>query len=148
MLLSIDGHPIASDANVELDGERAQFEEVVVAQVQGRLGEGLDILRDKQPMTVNIKLFKPWPYSGIQATATMCDRVMCFTADSLFQPLSLDMLEAYRTSDLRLRHFFEYFIPGANLPLDHPDVIVLSVTFCRIRSTVISRLPAAGLWMK
>src|SRR5881394_3911129 len=29
VLLAIDGHPIASDANVELDGEHAQFEEVV-----------------------------------------------------------------------------------------------------------------------
>src|SRR2546430_11137430 len=29
VLLSIEGHPIASDANVELDGERSQFEEVV-----------------------------------------------------------------------------------------------------------------------
>src|SRR5881398_862691 len=29
VLLAIDGHPIASDSNVELDGERAQFEEVV-----------------------------------------------------------------------------------------------------------------------
>src|SRR4026208_432634 len=28
VLLAIDGHPIASDANVELDGERAPFEEV------------------------------------------------------------------------------------------------------------------------
>src|SRR5258708_18813667 len=28
VLLSIEGHPIATDANVELDGERSQFEEV------------------------------------------------------------------------------------------------------------------------
>src|SRR5258705_13526962 len=43
----------------------------------------------------------------------------------LFQTLSLDMLEGYRTSDLRLRHFFEYFILE-QIYLDHPDVIVLS----------------------
>jgi PDZ domain len=43
----------------------------------------------------------------------------------LFQPLSLDMLEAYRTTDLRLRHFFEYFILD-QIYLQHPDVIVLS----------------------
>jgi hypothetical protein len=35
------------------------------------------------------------------------------------------MLEAYRTSDLRLRHFFEYFILD-QIYLEHPDVIVLS----------------------
>jgi hypothetical protein len=43
----------------------------------------------------------------------------------LFQPLNLDMLEAYRTSDLRLRHFFEYFVLE-QIYLAHPDVIVLS----------------------
>jgi hypothetical protein len=35
------------------------------------------------------------------------------------------MLEAYRTSDLRIRHYFEYFILD-QIYLEHPDVIVLS----------------------
>ncbi len=43
----------------------------------------------------------------------------------LFQPLNLDMLEAYRTTDLRLRHFFEYFTVE-QIYLQHPDVIVLT----------------------
>src|ERR1700751_2123518 len=62
VLLTIDGHPIASAANVELDGEPAQFEEVVEPKFKGDSVK-LDILRQKQPMTVSIKLFKPWPYS-------------------------------------------------------------------------------------
>src|SRR2546425_9006685 len=62
VLLSIEGHPIASDANVELDGESSQFEEVVERKFKGDSVK-LDILRDKGPMTVTIKLFKPWPYS-------------------------------------------------------------------------------------
>jgi len=123
VLLSIEGHPIASDANVELDGERSQFEEVVEHKFKGDSVK-LDILRDKQPMTVTIKLFSHGRIR-FRVTATICGRVMCFTAGCLFQPLSLDMLEAYRTSDLRLRHFFEYFILE-QIYLDHPDVIVLS----------------------
>jgi hypothetical protein len=43
----------------------------------------------------------------------------------LFQPLNLDLLEAYRPTDLRLRHFFEYFVIE-QLYLQHPDVIVLT----------------------
>jgi hypothetical protein len=43
----------------------------------------------------------------------------------LFQPLDLDLLEAYRTADLRVRHFFEYFVLD-QLYLQHPDVIVLT----------------------
>ena len=123
VLLSIDGHPIASDANVELDGERAQFEEVVERKFKGDSVK-LDILRDKQPMAVTIKLFKPWPYS-IQGHAYDVRPRYVLYGGLLFQPLNLDMLEAYRTTDLRLRHFFEYFILD-QIYLKHPDVIVLS----------------------
>src|SRR4029077_14732392 len=69
VLLAIDGHPIASDASVELEGERAQFEEVVERKFKGDSVE-FDMLRDKQPMTVTIKLYKPWPYS-VLGTGTM-----------------------------------------------------------------------------
>src|SRR5216117_2669793 len=123
VLLSIDGHPIASDSNVELDGERAQFEEVVERKFKGDWVK-LDILRDKQQMTVTIKLFKPWPYSIQGHTYDVQPRYVLY-GGLLFQPLNLDMLEAYRTTDLRLRHFFEYFILE-QIYLQHPDVIVLS----------------------
>jgi len=123
VLLSIDGHPIASDANVELEGERAQFEEVVERKFKDDSVK-LDILRGKQPMTVTIKLFKPWPYSIQGHSYDVRPRYVLY-GGLLFQPLNLDMLEAYRTSDLRLRHFFEYFILE-QIYLDHPDVIVLS----------------------
>src|SRR2546429_1116432 len=62
VLLAIDGHPIASDASVELEGERAQFEEVVERKFKGDSVK-FEILRDKQPMSLTIKLYKPWPYS-------------------------------------------------------------------------------------
>ena len=123
VLLSIDGHPIASDANVELDGERAQFEEVVERKFKGDSVK-FNILRDKQPMAVTIKLFKPWPYS-IQGHAYDVRPRYVLYGGLLFQPLNLDMLEAYRTTDLRLRHYFEYFILD-QIYLEHPDVIVLS----------------------
>ena len=123
VLLAIDGHPIASDANVELEGERAQFEEVVERKFKGDSVK-FDILRDKQPMTVTIKLYKPWPYS-VQGHSYDVQARYVLYGGLLFQPLNLDMLEAYRLSDLRLRHFFEYFILD-QIYLQHPDVIVLS----------------------
>jgi len=123
VLLMIDGHPIASDANVELDGERAQFEEVVERKFKGDTVK-FDILRKKQPMAVTIPLYKPWPYSIQGHSYDVRPRYVLY-GGLLFQPLSLDMLEAYRTSDLRLRHFFEYFILE-QIYLQHPDVIVLS----------------------
>jgi S1-C subfamily serine protease len=123
VLLAIDGHPIASDANVELEGERAQFEEVVERKFKGDSVK-FDILRDKQPMTVTIKLYKPWPYSVQGHSYDVRPRYVLY-GGLLFQPLNLDMLEAYRSTDLRLRHFFEYFILD-QIYLQHPDVIVLS----------------------
>src|SRR5438046_1397784 len=122
VLLSIDGHPIASDSNVELDGERAQFEEVVERKFKGDSVK-LDILRDKQPMTVTIKLFKPWPYSVQGHSYDVRPRYVLY--GGLLFPLNLDMLEAYRTADLRVRHFFEYFVLD-QLYVQHPDVIVLT----------------------
>jgi S1-C subfamily serine protease len=123
VLLTIDGHPIASDANVEVEGDRAQFEEVVERKFKGDSVK-FDILRDKQPKTVTIKLYKPWPYSVQGHSYDVRPRYVLY-GGLLFQPLSLDMLEAYRTTDLRLRHFFEYFILE-QIYLQHPDVIVLS----------------------
>ena len=123
VLLTIDGHPIASDANVELEGERAQFEEVVERKFKGDSVK-FDILRDTQPMTVTINLYKPWPYSVQGHSYDVRARYILY-GGLLFQPLNLDMLEAYRATDLRLRHFFEYFTVE-QIYLQHPDVIVLS----------------------
>jgi len=123
VLLAIDGHPIASDANVELEGERAQFEEVVERKFKGDSVK-LDLLRNKQPKTVSIKLYKPWPYSVQGHSYDVRPRYVLY-GGLLFQPLNLDMLEAYRTADLRVRHFFEYFVLD-QLYVQHPDVIVLA----------------------
>src|SRR5881275_3555209 len=123
VLLAIDGHPIASDASVELEGERAQFEEVVERKFKGDSVK-FEILRDKQPMSLTIKLYKPWPYSVQGHSYDVRARYVLY-GGLLFQPLNLDTLEAYRSMDLRLRHFFEYFILE-QIYLQHPDVIVLS----------------------
>jgi len=123
VLQAIDGHPIASDANVELEGEHAQFEEVVERKFKGDSVK-LDVLRNKEPTTVSIKLYKPWPYSVQGHNYDVRPRYVLY-GGLLFQPLNLDMLEAYRTADLRVRHFFEYFVLD-QLYVQHPDVIVLT----------------------
>jgi S1-C subfamily serine protease len=124
VLLAIDGHPIASDSNVELEGERAQFEEVVERKFKGDSVK-FDIWRNKQPLTVTIKhLFTPWPYL-IQGHSYDVNPRYVLYGGLLFQPLNLDLMEAYRSTDLRLRHFFEYFVLD-QIYLQHPDVIVLT----------------------
>ena len=123
VLLAIDDHPIASDSNVELEGERADFQEVVERKFNGDSVK-FDVWRDKQPITVAIKLYTPWPYLIQGHSYDVRPRyVLC--GGLLFQPLNLDLLDAYRPTDLRLRHFFEYFVLE-QLYLQHPDVIVLT----------------------
>ena len=75
-------------------------------------------------MTVTIKLFTPWPYSIQGHSYDVRPRYVLY-GGLVFQPLNLDLLEAYRTTDLRLRHFFEYFVLE-QIYFDHPDVIVLT----------------------
>ncbi len=123
VLLAIDDHPIASDSNVEFEGERAEFQEVVERKFKGDSVK-FDIWRDKQPMAVTIKLYTPWPYL-IQGHAYDVRPRYVLYGGLLFQPLNLDLIEAYRPTDLRLRHFFEYFVPE-QIYRQHPDVIVLT----------------------
>src|SRR5438552_6071308 len=62
VLLAIDDHPIASDANVELEGERMEMPEVVERKFKGDVVK-LDVLRDKKMVTVNLELGSVWPYT-------------------------------------------------------------------------------------
>jgi hypothetical protein len=123
VLLSIDDHAIASDAFVELEGERVEMPEVVERKFKGDKVK-FEILRDKKPMNLKIELDTVWPY---QMQAHHYDtRPRYVVYDGLiFQPLSLDLLDAYQISDPRVRHYFDYFIQE-EIYLQHPDVIVLT----------------------
>ena len=43
----------------------------------------------------------------------------------IFQPLNLELVETYQPSDLRLRHFFDFFVLE-KIYVEHPEVIVLT----------------------
>ena len=123
VLLSIDGHPIASDAFVEYEGERVQMPEVVERKFKGDTVK-LDLLRNKQPMTVDIALGTVWPYFMQGHSYDIRPRFVVY-GGLLFQPMSLDLLEAYRISDLRVRHFFDFFVTE-QIYRQHPEVIILT----------------------
>ena len=123
VLLSIDDHLIGSDAFVELEGGRAEFQEIVERKFKGDKIK-LDLLRDKKPMTVSIKLNTVWPYLTQGHYYDMRPRYIVF-GGLLFQPLCLDLMEAYQMTDPRVRHFFDFFVQE-QIYLQHPDVIVLT----------------------
>jgi S1-C subfamily serine protease len=123
VLLAIDDHPIASDSFVELEGERVEMPEVVERKYKGDTVK-LDILRDKQPMTVSVELGSVWPYLIQGHSYDVQPRYIVY-GGLLFQPLSLDLIQAYQPQDLRLRHYFDFFVLE-QIYLEHPEVIVLT----------------------
>ncbi|HMJ06729.1 MAG TPA: trypsin-like peptidase domain-containing protein [Chthoniobacterales bacterium] len=123
VLLAIDDHPIASDSFVELEGARVEMPEVVERKFKGDKVK-LDLMRNKQPMTVTIELEPLWPYLFQGHAYDVQPRYVVY-GGLLFQPLSLDMVQAYRPQDLRLRHYFDYFV-SEQIYLEHPELIVLT----------------------
>lgn len=123
VLLAIDDHPIASDSFVELEGTRVEMPEVVERKFKGDTVK-LDILRDKQPMTVSVELGTVWPYLYQGRHYDVRPRYVLY-AGLLFQPLTFDLVEAYQPSDLRIRHYFDYFVTE-EIYLRHPEVILLT----------------------
>ncbi|HXP33933.1 MAG TPA: trypsin-like peptidase domain-containing protein [Chthoniobacterales bacterium] len=123
VLLAIDNHPIASDGNVELEGERVEMPEVVERKFK-RDSVKFEIWRDKQSTSGSVQLETVPPYLMQSHKYDVRPRYVVY-GGLLFQPLSLDLLEAYQPTDLRLRHFFDFYVID-QIYLEHPDVIVLT----------------------
>jgi hypothetical protein len=123
VLLAIDGYPIASDAFVEYEGERVQMPEVVERKFKGDSVK-LDLLRNKQPMSVEVSLGSVWPYFMQGHSYDIRPRYVVY-GGLLFQPMSLDLLDAYHISDLRVRHFFDFFVTE-QIYREHPEVVILT----------------------
>jgi len=123
VLLEIDGHPIASDSFVDLDGEHVQMEEIVERKFKGDEVK-FKLLRDKQEKEVVVKLDKAFPYLIQGNTYDVSPRFVLF-GGLLFQPLGHDFLEAYQVDDMRVRYFYDYYVSD-ELYAEHPEVIILS----------------------
>src|SRR3984893_10015984 len=123
VLLSIDSHPIASDGNVDLEGEHVEMPEVVERKFKGDKVK-FDIWRDKQSTSGSVQLDTVPPYLMQSHKYDVRPRYVVY-GGLLFQPLGLDLLEAYQPQDLRLRHFFDFYVLD-QLYIEHPDVIVLT----------------------
>jgi S1-C subfamily serine protease len=123
VLLSIDNHPIGSDSNVELEGERVEFPEVVERKFKGDTVK-FEIWRDKQETSGSVQLDTVPVYQMQAHRYDVRPRYVVY-GGLLFQPMSLDLLESYQPQDLRLRHFFDFYI-NDQIYLEHPDVIVLT----------------------
>ncbi len=123
VLLAIDGLEISSDGMVELEGERVLLSEVAERKYLDDVVK-LSILREKQPMEVEVKFTRAWPFTLQAQQYEQQPRYVLF-GGLLFQPLSRNLLGAYAFDNLRISYFYDHFI-SKELYREHPEVIILS----------------------
>jgi len=123
VLIEIDGHPVASDSFVELEGERVEMPEIVERKF---LGDPVTfrILRNGSEKTVTATLKSAASFMINARNYDVRPRYVAL-AGLLFQPLDREFIETWRPEDLRIRYTFDEFASD-DIYLDRPEVVVLS----------------------
>jgi S1-C subfamily serine protease len=122
VLMAIDGHDIASDGMVELDGERVLMSEVAERKFLGDKVK-FSVLRQGNPMEVTITFDRAWPYL-LQANSYDLQPAYVLFGGLLFQPLSRNLLGAYQFQSDRVNYYYDNFV-SKELYKDHPELVVL-----------------------
>lgn len=123
VLLSIENFPIFSDGNVEMDGRRVLMAEVVERKFKDDTVR-LKILRNRREMTVTVSLNTPWPYLMFARRHDVRPQFVVF-GGLVFQPLSLDFMNASGTKNIPIRYYYSLFLEN-EFYLKKPEIIILS----------------------
>lgn len=123
VLLSIDGHSIASDGFIEIDGERVDLNEIIERKFAGDTVD-LEIWRNgaREQMTITLKRFIPYLIQAVQY-----DKQPNFVLFSglQFQPLDRNMMAAHSITDLNTRYYYSFFGED-EIYRERPQVVVLT----------------------
>ncbi len=123
VLLSIDGHPIASDGFIEIEGERVDLNEIIERKYAGDTVE-LEVWRDEKREQISIELKRFIPYL-IQANGYDKQPGFVLFAGLQFQPLDRNMMATHSISDLTTRYHFTFYSQD-EIYRERPDVVVLT----------------------
>lgn len=123
VLLSIDGHPIASDGFIEIDGERVDLNEIIERKFAGDTVL-LEVWRDKQQIDIEIELKRFIPYL-IQAKQYDQQPNFVLYAGLQFQPIDRSVMASHKIGNLHARYHYTYF-SSDEIYRDKPQVIVLT----------------------
>ena len=123
VILAMDGRTVASDGSVDLDGERVQMAEVAERKF---LGDTLNfsVWREGKNVELSAKFDRAFPFN-IQGNTYDVQPTYVLFAGLLFQPLSRNLMTAYRFENPRVEYFFDHFI-SKELYKERPEAIVLS----------------------
>lgn len=122
VLLAIDGHPIACDGRVDLEGESVDMTEVVERKFDGEKVR-FDVLRNGRRIPVEFPLQGAWPFRMLSTAYDTAPRYLIH-GGLLFQPLDRNLLERVG-GDPRIRRIFDEFVER-HLYLKRPEFVVLS----------------------
>lgn len=123
VVLSIDGHPIASDGFIEIEGERVDLNEIIERKFEGDT-VALEIWRDGKLEEIDITLKRFIPYL-IQAVQYDKQPNFVLYAGLQFQPLDRNMMAAHNITDLRTRYYYGFY-GDDEIYRERPQVIVLT----------------------
>lgn len=123
VLLSIDGHPIASDGFIEIDEERVNLNEIIERKFAGDTVE-LEVWRDEKQEQITIELKRFIPYL-IQASQYDKQPNFVLYGGLQFQPLDRNLMAAHAIQDLQTRYHYTYFSQD-EIYRERPQIIVLT----------------------
>ena len=123
VLLSIDGHTIASDGFIEIEGERVDLNEIIERKFAGDT-VALEVWRDKQQIDVEVELRRFIPYT-IQANQYDKAPQFVLFAGLQFQPVDRSVMASHSIKDLQARYHYTYF-SSDEIYRDKPQVIILT----------------------
>ncbi len=123
VIVALDGRAVASDGSVELEGERVQMGEVAERKFLGDTIQ-FSVLRDGKPLELSAKFERAFPYIMQAATYDVQATYVLF-GGLLFQPLSRNLMTAYRFENPRIEYLFDQFV-NKEVYKEHPELIVLS----------------------
>jgi len=123
VLLSIDGHSIASDGFIEIGGERVDLNEIIERKFAGDTVD-LEIWRDEERKQLTIELKRFIPYL-IQANQYDKQPNFVLYAGLQFQPMDRNMMAAHSIENLDTRYHYSFYSQG-EIYRDRPQVVVLT----------------------
>ncbi len=123
VIVGIDGHPVASDGTVQMDGGDIEMAEVVERKFRGD-NVALGVIRGGKPLEFTVPLSKPFPFTLYASAYDVRPRYVIF-GGLLFQPLDENFLAASRIDNQRTRYYFDHFL-AEDLYKERPEIVILS----------------------
>lgn len=123
VILSIDGYSVASDGSVEIDGSEVELAEVIERKFLGDKAT-LEIIREGKPLTIEIPLEHPFPYSIYANTYDVKPRYLVF-AGLVFQPMDQNFSSENEVTNSRTRYLFDHFLED-DVYRERDEIVVLS----------------------